>query len=320
MRSLFALSVAWLTACSASGAGGTGGGTTGMGGGTAGVGGGTAGGGGGAAGSGGGVAGSGGGAAGSGGATGAGTQVGVIALSRLCLLDGGNCSNDGYTYFYASVDGGCVWTMVSGCQVFDCHYIGIKPDYASAGVVTIDGTQFDGGPITFDDHGDGGYPNFASYFAIDPPPLWSGGETLTVTATGLTVPAFSGKTVRAPHDLSLTGPTCPGGWCGNFSRSQPFTVAWSGGAGSEATVKLSSYTPANWQAVVVCNLPSSPGTIPAAAMAHLWASSDAGSIDGGYNAALLVSPSNTTTFKSGTFDISFSATGRGEGGNLNIIY
>ncbi len=78
----------------------------------------------------------------------------------------------------------------------------VTPTLVSAGVITIHDGSAQLGQLTFD-AGDG-YNALDSI--TDTTLLWGSGDTITISATGATVPAFSG-TVVVPDDLTVTSPT-----------------------------------------------------------------------------------------------------------------
>lgn len=104
------------------------------------------------------------------------------------------------------------------------------------------------------------------------PALVLADATLTVSAPGGSVPAFSGQTVTVPSHLSVTAPGCIGGGCGTIDRTAPLVVTWSGGATGTVSVSVSAFdAPAT--SGVTCKAPASAGTltVPAALLANLYA-------------------------------------------------
>jgi hypothetical protein len=287
--------------------GGSGGGTAGGSGG--GTGGGTAGGSGG--GTGGGTAGGSGG--GSGGAGGGSTIVkgGAISLSQSGLVIAGvtyYSSSASAAFYTATVTGSsnCTTTTLGGCTVTECIIPAdagtatpVPPE--SAGDITLTGPSLklaDGGVVTLK-FSDAGYSAAATSTKF-----WAGGDTLTATAVGATVPAFTSQHVTAPTDLTLTAPTCASFACGAFSRTADLPVTWTGGTASAVTVMLSS-TSAAKSVLVLCKPASSPTTVGSAAMAKL------GQSDAGFSNFFGVTPSNTNTFTAGAYSVSLSASGAG---------
>lgn len=108
--------------------------------------------------------------------------------------------------------------------------------------------------------------------------LWSGGETLTVSASGGEVPAFQ-ETLFAATPVTLSSPSLPApGTPMTLSTSGPLHVAWSGGMGGTVTAMLTrSITGATTRSVMLmCTFPATDGagTVPASAMAAIPAGPD----------------------------------------------
>jgi hypothetical protein len=202
----------------------------------------------------------------------------------------------------------CTQSMVGSCQVLDCPMDAgsfvLTQTMHSAGPVSIGGTLLDGG-MTITPR-DGGY-SIALAFAR----AWNGGETLTVSAPGDEVPAFSGQTVTAPNDFTLTAPACAAASCGSASRSQPLTVSWTGGAATGLSATLTT-TGQGRYINATCPLGASPASIPAAVLAALPQS------DAGYMTTLDVRASNQSTFAAGDYSVTFSAFGASRSGSLTV--
>lgn len=96
--------------------------------------------------------------------------------------------------------------------------------------------------------------------------LFMGGETLTYSAQGADIPAFT-KTLTAPARATITSPAKPSTSLA-VSRTQDLTVTWTGGAGGKVQVALIGATIAS---TLLCRFEASAGTgtIPAAALAML---------------------------------------------------
>jgi len=93
-----------------------------------------------------------------------------------------------------------------------------------------------------------------------------------------------------------------------LSRSGDLNVAWTGTA-SNVAVTLSSLA-AGHTVQIVCNFPSSPGTVGAAAMGKLIPSGM------GVSEAIQIYPQDKSTFSAGDYSVSFSATGTGATGTF----
>jgi hypothetical protein len=208
----------------------------------------------------------------------------------------------------------CTTSTVGDCQVIDCppgnsdagsSFTGDGGTGAmldSAGDITIAGSLVDGG-ITLT-YANGLYHSSAPLTGR----YFNGGATLTVSAAGATVPAFSGKSVTAPGDITITAPTCATSMCGTISASSDFNVTWTGTATTVRTTVISSKSGAG-SATLFCNFASSPGTIGAAAMSKLRSGSGATNF-------ISVVPVGTTTFNAGDYSVTFTASGTGTSGSF----
>jgi hypothetical protein len=98
-------------------------------------------------------------------------------------------------------------------------------------------------------------------------PLWSGAESLTITANGGEVPAFT-QNLNAPGPVTITAPV-PTNSTGDVavSASQDLVMTWTGGLGTVQLLMVSEFpgTDVNVQ----CRFPASDGTgtVPQAALA-----------------------------------------------------
>ncbi len=129
-----------------------------------------------------------------------------------------------------------------------------------AGVVQLTGlTQ----PLSLTPATDGSYP--ASI--LQTTSLWAGGETLTASAPGASVPAFT-TSVTTPRRITLSAPTLPtGDWM--IDRAQPIALTWSGATAEDLIVTLGVITLGPLE--LECVFPASAGsaTLPAAALGLL---------------------------------------------------
>lgn len=196
----------------------------------------------------------------------------------------------------------CRTEQLGGCEVQECLSVPAQPVFASAGLLTVAGGRLDAGaPMTGADLKC--FPNCNAYAlsTFQSLPFWEGGETMTASAPGKDVPAFT-ATVKAPAEITVTAPTC-GGTIGGcvLSRTKDLTIAWNSSAPTSVLASLHSNSLA--RAVTIdCRFSSSPGTIGAAAMAKL------GAADAGFTNSLWVAGSNRTEFEAGDYDVTFEAT------------
>ena len=232
-----------------------------------------------------------------------GSRLGVVAL---------NSSTDSISFGAAlfatrrTQPTPCTTSTVAGCEVEECGEFVLSSEplrWENAGAIKVDGVRLDAGfNFEFDPACTGTCVPYRSPRELLPR-LWNGGETLTVSATGGDVPAFSGKTVTAPSEITLTAPVCSpelaSADCG-LSRSADLTIAWTGGASTTVLATLRSNR-SNRHVVMNCRFASSPGIVSAEAMSKL------GADDAGYSSVLSIQGSNRTTFTAGDYDIAFEA-------------
>jgi hypothetical protein len=97
-------------------------------------------------------------------------------------------------------------------------------------------------------------------------PLFSGGENITFAAAGADVVAFT-KSITAPSKATITAPAKPSSTSPylNISRSQDFTVSWTGGGTGLVQVALNS---SQADQRLFCKFEASAGTgkVPSAAL------------------------------------------------------
>jgi hypothetical protein len=138
---------------------------------------------------------------------------------------------------------------------------GISPssDDADANTITITGTHPDVMLV----------PDVHSHYTqyTQQTPLWSGGESLTVSANGGEVPAFM-QHLDAPGPVTITAPVPENTGPANevvVSPSQDLVMSWTGGLGTVQLLMATGLTPV----FVQCRFPASDGTgtVPQAALA-----------------------------------------------------
>lgn len=119
------------------------------------------------------------------------------------------------------------------CVVID-ENLRAAADWVSAGTITVSGAAV---PITLvpeplPNQQGMGYPPFTN----SDQNLWTIGASLTVTAAGDVVSAFSG-TVVAPDPVTITEPDLSSGLM--INPSQDLSLAWTGGAADQVAIELS---------------------------------------------------------------------------------
>jgi hypothetical protein len=133
--------------------------------------------------------------------------------------------------------------------------------FPSAGTITISGLDE---PVSMAPTGSG--PGLYAPIASHTNSLFSAGESVTISATGAVVPAFTANLV-APSLIDLQSPAVTNDTGLTLDRSADLTVVWSGGGFGTVAVDFvdSAHTS------VGCTFPSSDGTgtIPKAALAAL---------------------------------------------------
>jgi hypothetical protein len=154
----------------------------------------------------------------------------------------------------------CMNTQRIGpCDLATCTTT--PPPAVSAGVIMITGTTQ---AITMMPTATKTYDTF-----MVANPLFNGGESVTFTAAGADVPAFT-KTITAPTKATITAPPKPSASSPflNIPRGQDFSVSWSGGGTGLVQVALNSN---NADQRLFCRFEANAGTgkVPAAALATL---------------------------------------------------
>ncbi len=165
----------------------------------------------------------------------------------------------------------------------------------NAGVITISGAKIPAG-TTLTPGATGAYAPL-SRSDLD---AWVGGETIKVSATGGSVPAFSGDVIAPSPASALTSPalaTAPAKT--EIDRTKPLAVAWSGGTAGTIGFTLTA-TAGGGSATVQCRFDASKGagSVPVSLLAKLPAS------DG----SLGTSITSNTQVKAGSFNVSLVAT------------
>jgi hypothetical protein len=129
----------------------------------------------------------------------------------------------------------CTPTSTGPCTIYNCPFPNPLPG-DSAGTLTISGGSIPAGttmlPIPAQSN---------SYGSSLSGSFVAGGDTVTVSATGATVPAFGPHSVTAPGSIDVTSPAVTGASPIVISTSSDLTVTWTGGQ-SGATVSLSAAT------------------------------------------------------------------------------
>jgi hypothetical protein len=208
-------------------------------------------------------------------------------------------------FFYAAFGGaassGCTATVTSGACAYYTGCSTTNPSGDSAGTLTISGGSLGMQAVL------PGTGNIYQYTGASGVTEFTAGQTLTVTASGATVPAFGPESVTAPAMIGLTAPAATGG-AYTISTASDLAVTWTGGqAGAQVLFEGvvgsgTSYFSCTWDAA--------PGsaTVPHAVLTGLAGQS---------GAFLAYGQVTTTTFTAGAYTISLAALPYG-GGNLTF--
>jgi hypothetical protein len=182
-----------------------------------------------------------------------------------------------YQYSGAVAPGSCTITTSGSCTLTQCPPAGdggvpVTPNLPHAGTLTISGAKR---TFTLSPKADGSYPTEIDNMK----PLYSGGETLTISATGGTAPAFSASVV-APARVRVSAPVLPAaGQSLVITRASGLSCVWSGGTVGEVTFGVYPQSATSW---VNCTFAASAGSgsIPSSLLSKLPGGS------GSFNASL----------------------------------
>ena len=184
--------------------------------------------------------------------------------------------------FEVSDGGPCLVTMCPGHVATDAGAVSL----VSAGALTVTGGAF----------GDAGIEispgNLGAYLYNTTGPMFSPGDTLTVSAAGASVPAFATQSLVAPGAITLTSPVADSGTL-SIDTSQSLDLAWTGGAtGARFILELGASFTSGDAASAVCSWDATlgTGTVPAGALAPLAA----GDAQAGRSTALWYQEAQTT--------------------------
>lgn len=247
------------------------------------------------------------------------TKKGQIIVSQTTTIAANNAYYSSYAtaYFYAydpnSLGGSqCTITTSGSCTVTECNLsggsatdggVGVAPN---AGTLTITGGQIAGAMTLTPTNTNGSYTVPVLQSRIFTP-----GATLGVSATGGTVPAFSGKTVQAPADLTVVAPAFDSQNRTSLSRAGALSVAWSGASTGSVQVALTTSQQYVRSVSAVCTFSAAGGgaQVPAAVMGKLDRANNT-TVYG----SMTITPVQETAFQSGGWDITFRAQGTGKAG------
>jgi len=204
-------------------------------------------------------------------------------------------------YFFPSAATSCNPTVTSGSCAFYSGCSSTGPVAVSAGTLTISGGNLGAGVAVMPDSSN--VYNYTSSSA-----MFSGGQPLTVSASGGTVPAFGPQSIVAPSMIGITAPAASGGVY-TIPTSTDLTVEWTGGQAG-AQVLFEGTLSGNPQTYFACIWDGSLGraTVPHAVLAGLAGQS---------SALLAYGQMVTTSFTAGSYAVTEGAFQYG-GGNATF--
>ncbi|HTQ48131.1 MAG TPA: hypothetical protein VMI75_35490 [Polyangiaceae bacterium] len=222
-----------------------------------------------------------------------GSPNGSIYLEECAASFCGGQSFTVYGSFFTAAqgNGGCTITGSGACAYYSCPS-SMQPNGVSAGTLVVTDPWLTS-PVTVTPMGG---TNFYEYSSSTPG--FTAGQTITVTASGATVPAFGPDSVVAPLLTQLTSPPIsPDGGTTVISTGADLVITWSGGQAG-ATMLLEA-AGSNGQDYTYCtwNGSDGKGIIPAATLEPFSGTS-------GY---LIYGQYNTTSFYAGPYAISLTA-------------
>jgi hypothetical protein len=163
---------------------------------------------------------------------------------------------------YAVTDGGpCLVTTCPSKTPTDAGGVSL----VTAGDLTVTGGAFGDSGIELgpDTHG--------SYLYNTVGPMFSAGDTLSVTGAGATVPAFATQTLVAPGPITITAPIGDAGVL-SIPTTADLAVTWTGGTtGDRFFLNLSAFFTSGASASALCSWDATlgQGTVPASALTPL---------------------------------------------------
>jgi hypothetical protein len=188
---------------------------------------------------------------------------------------------------------GCTVTASGACAYYSCPS-SMEKNGVSAGTIQVSGPWTT--PVTVTPRSG---TNFYPYSSSSP--SFTAGQTLMVTASGATVPAFGPESVVAPPLTLLTSPTIsPAGGTTIIPTSADLHITWSGGeAGATMLLYVENNSNVQTYAEMYCtwNASDGQGTIPAATMKPF----------SGTNQLLVYGQYNATSFFAGPYAILLAA-------------
>jgi hypothetical protein len=222
-----------------------------------------------------------------------GSPNGSIYLEQCAASFCGGQSFTAYASFFTAAqgNGGCTATGSGACAYYSCSG-SMQPNGVSAGNITVTGPWLTT-PVTMTPPGG---MNLYQYSSSSPG--FTAGQTLTVTASGATVPAFGPESVVAPQLTQLmTPPVSTDGGTTVIPTGADLLVTWNGGQAG-ATMLLEAVG-SNGQDYTYCtwNGSDGKGIVPAATLKPF----------SGQSGYFVYGQYNATSFFAGPYSISLTA-------------
>ena len=194
---------------------------------------------------------------------------------------------------------GCTTTAYGACTHYDCPN---QPDAGApvgAGTLTATGGALGNGGVMIT-QGMGGSYQYQSMSS-----LMSQGDTMGISASGGTIPAFGPVDVVATGMITVTAPM-PNGMVYTINTAQDLSLTWTGGeANALALFEVSAtFGASNRGAVCFFDATLGSGSLPAAAMSNLT---------GGSNTQFVYGQWRETDFTAGAYPLRSVAIQLGEG-------
>lgn len=185
---------------------------------------------------------------------------------------------------------GCTVTQAGACAYYACPNGNVIPPGVSAGTLTISGGSI--GTVTVTPDSSNSYQYQAGGM------LFTAGQTLTVSASGATVPAFGQESIVAPPLLQLQAPSATGSTY-VIPTSSDLAVAWSGGQSGAQVVLEGTVQAGSGYDYFACTWDATPqnALVPQAVLKGL----------AGQSGYLFYAQQTMTTFTAGAFPIDLFA-------------
>ncbi|HVH42967.1 MAG TPA: hypothetical protein VM925_11510 [Labilithrix sp.] len=254
------------------------------------------------------------------------TKTGTITLAQTVSVYGSQTYYNAYASAYfvapdpdatAGTASTCTTSTVAGCTVLDCpgsggstgKDAGAVKTPPNAGAITITGGALPSGGLSLTPTGVNGTYEAETLKEL----AFEDGDELVVSAKGADVPAFAGKSVHGPSNITVTAPAFNQQFQTSVDRSKDLNVAWTGTSAGDVTIGITSSRQNGRFVQVECKASAASGTasVPSEALSKLEVP-DGKSIFG----SISITPSAAVTFEAGEFDVTFRVQGSGKTGTF----